>query len=377
MKRVDYQVCVRCVMDTVADKNIFFNEIGVCNHCIRYDNLIDTRVLKGQLAKDKLAQLVARIKSHGKKSEYDCIIGVSGGVDSTYVAYLVKSLGLRPLAIHFDNGWNSEQAVSNIEKVLSKLDIDLITHVVDWEEFKDLQLAFLKASVPDGEIPTDHAIYALLWQAAVKHKVKYIISGMNFTTESISVPDWSYGHSDWRYIKDVHAKFGNVKLKSYPHYGYFFLFYVTVLKRIKSVSILNYIEYNKEDVMEFLQKELDWEYYGGKHYESNYTKFYQSYILPEKFGVDKRYGHLSDLINAGQMSRPAALLELKKSSYHESTINSELSYVKKKLGLTDEQFAQMMSDPVKSFRDYRNSYEFVQFLRKLVNFLRKLNCYPR
>ena len=372
-----YRVCTRCVMDNKVDETIVFNEIGICNHCIRYDELLNTRVFRGAEGEKALSELVSSIKEQGSKNKYDCLIGVSGGVDSTYVAYLVKKLGLRPLAVHVDNGWNSSLAVQNIENLLEKLDIDLINYVVGTDEFKDLQLSFLKASVSDGEIPTDHAVSALLWQTANKYKIKYIISGMNFTTESISVPNWSYGHSDWRYIKDIASKHGSKKLKSYPHFGFSYLFYITFIKKIKSVSILNYIDYNKEEVMSFLEKELDWVYYGGKHYESNYTKFYQGYILPKKFGIDKRYGHLSDLINAGQLTREEALAELKSLPYDSNAIDKDKENVLKELNLSVSDFDRMMNEPLRSFKDYKNSYVFVSLLKKTLNLLRRNNLYPK
>lgn len=372
-----YRMCTRCVMDNKVDETIVFNEIGICNHCIRYDELLNTRVFRGAEGEKALSELVSSIKEQGSKNKYDCLIGVSGGVDSTYVAYLVKKLGLRPLAVHVDNGWNSSLAVQNIENLLEKLDIDLINYVVGTDEFKDLQLSFLKASVSDGEIPTDHAVSALLWQTANKYKIKYIISGMNFTTESISVPNWSYGHSDWRYIKDIASKHGSKKLKSYPHFGFSYLFYITFIKKIKSVSILNYIDYNKEEVMSFLEKELDWVYYGGKHYESNYTKFYQGYILPKKFGIDKRYGHLSDLINAGQLTREEALAELKSLPYDSNAIDKDKENVLKELNLSVSDFDRMMNEPLRSFKDYKNSYVFVNLLKKTLSLLRRNNLYPK
>jgi len=372
-----HRYCSRCIMNNDVDKSIEFNEQGICNHCLRYDELLSSRVFKGQEASNELAKLVSKIKKTGEGKEYDCIVGVSGGVDSTYVAYLTKQLGLRPLAIHFDNGWNSELAVKNIERVLKKLNIDLVTYVIDWDEFKDLQLSFLKASTPDGEIPTDHAIYALLWREAIKHNIKHIISGMNFTTESISVPDWSYGHSDWRYIKSVHKQFGSVKLKTYPHYNFLYLFYVNFIRRVRSVSILNYVDYNKDEVMALLQDKLGWVYYGGKHHESIYTRFYQGYILPKKFNVDKRYGHLSDLINAGQIEKEQALQEVKEEPYPVELQKQDIEYVGKKLGLSESEFSNIMQSKVKSYRDYPNSYEFVQFLRKLVNKLRHVGFYPK
>lgn len=372
-----YQACTRCVMDTVADRNITFDNAGLCRHCQRYDRLVSMRYLQGDLGKMALKMLIQRIKKAGSGREYDCIIGVSGGVDSTYVAWLVKQHGLRPLAVHFDNGWNSELATKNIEQVLRNMGIDLKTHVVDWEEFRDLQLSFLRASTPDGEIPTDHAIGALLWKEAVSRGIKYIISGMNFTTESISVPEWSYGHSDWRYIKDVHRRFGNVKLKTFPRFSLAYLFYANVIRGVRMVSILNYVEYDKRKAMEVLRNDLGWKDYGGKHHESIYTRFYQGYILPRKFGVDKRYGHLSDLINAGQISRTQAVLEMQKPPYAEELQQQDISYMLKKFRLSPQQFDEIMRVPIRSFRDYRNLYEPVQMLRNTVNYLRKHHLYPR
>jgi N-acetyl sugar amidotransferase len=364
-------------MDTASDRSIAFDEQGVCHHCLRYDQLIASRVCKGSAGQQALAALVDRIKAAGKGREYDCIIGVSGGVDSTYVAYLVKQLGLRPLAVHFDNGWDSELAVSNIEKVLKRLQIDLYTYVVDWEEFRDLQLAFLKASTPDGEIPTDHAIFALLWRQAASRRIKYIISGMNFATEAVSVPDWSYGHSDWRYISAVHRRFGSVQLRTYPRFSLYDLGWINAVRGIRTVSILNYVDYDKAQAMRVLQDELGWVYYGGKHYESIYTRFWQGYVLPRKFGIDKRYGHLSDLINSGQLPREQAAQEIKADPYPAQLAEQDRRYVIKKLALSAEQFDQLMALPLRSFRDYPNNYEHVQRLKRLANFMRARGWYAR
>jgi N-acetyl sugar amidotransferase len=371
-----YKRCVRCLMDT-SDSEISFDDEGICNHCKSYQERLNSRIYTQEEREEKLSYLVNKIKSKSLNEDYDCIIGVSGGVDSTYVAYLTKKLGLRPLAIHFDNGWNSELAVSNIEKVLKKLDIDLLTYVIDWEEFRDLQKSFLYASTPDGEIPTDHAINALLFREASKRKIKYIINGMNFATESISVKSWAYGHSDWTYIKDVHRKFGNVKLKNYPFFNLFLLFYWTFIKNIKVISILNYIDYNKEDVMEIIQNELDWVYYGGKHYESVYTRFFQGYILPKKFGIDKRKGHLSDLIYSKQITREDALIELEKDIYPSSLFNDDFIFVKKKFLLSDQEFDNIMSSPIKSYKDFRNIEGKIDLLKRFVNYLRFKGLYSK
>jgi len=374
---IDRQACIRCVMDRRADPAITFDDEGVCMHCRRYDELVGTRVIRGAQGRQVLQALVDEIKAAGRNSEYDCIIGVSGGVDSTYVAYVVREYGLRPLAIHFDNGWDSELAVKNIERVLRTLDIDLYTYVVDWEEFRDLQIAFLKASTPDGEVPTDHGINALLWREAAQRGIRYVISGMNFATESINVPAWSYGHSDWRYIRDVHRRFGTVKLKTYPHFSLPYLFYVNFLRGVRSVAILNYIDYRKQDAKEILEKRLGWQSYGGKHHESVYTRFYQGYVLPRKFSVDKRYGHLSDLINSGQMTRDEALAELRQPPYPEEMQQQDLVYVSKKLGMSVAEFEAIMRAPVKSYAEYRNWFAVVQALRAGVNTLRRYRLYPR
>jgi N-acetyl sugar amidotransferase len=369
--------CNRCVLTNKADPDITFDSDGICNHCRRYDDLIETRVVSPADRGHAMAELVKKIKKAGRGREYDCLVGVSGGVDSTYVAYLAKSLGLRPLAVHFDNGWDSELAVENIRKTLTALDIDLVTCVVDWQEFRDLQLSFLKASVPDGEIPTDHGIDALVWREAARHGIKYILSGMNFATESISIPSWAYGHSDWKYIRGIHTKFGSIPLRTYPHFGFLYLFYVNFVRRVRIVSILNYVDYHKDAAKELLRKELGWIDYGGKHFESIYTRFFQGVMLPEKFGIDKRYGHQSDLINAGQVSKAEAKAILAMPTYDVNLQREDRVYVIKKLGLTEAQFDEIMQLPRRTFQDFPNSYSFVQFLRNGVNFLRRFGLYPK
>jgi N-acetyl sugar amidotransferase len=364
-------------MNDRVDPRISFDAEGVCNHCQRYDALVSTRVLRGSAGEAALSSLVERMKAAGRGREYDCIIGVSGGVDSTYVAWAVKQRGLRPLAVHFDNGWNSELAVSNIEKVLKRLGIDLFTYVVDWEEFRDLQLAFLKASTPDGEIPTDHGIFALLWKEAARRGIRFIVSGMNFSTEAIAVPDWSYGHSDWKYVRAVHDRFGTVPLKTYPHFSFADLAWINLVRGVRTVSILNYMDYDKATAMKVVQEDLGWVYYGGKHYESIYTRFWQGYVLPRKFGVDKRYGHLSDLVNSGQMTRAQALDEVTADPYPAKMQEEDRRYVVKKLGLTDGEFDALMALPPKSFRDYPNSFETVERLKRFASALRRRGWYAR
>ncbi len=367
----DYRICTRCVMDTVADPDIRFDENGICNYDSEYDRKAKVRLLPPLDAQRALADMVATIKEAGRDREYDCIVGVSGGVDSTYAILQVKELGLRPLAVHFDNGWDSELATSNIEKVLNDLQIDLNTYVVEWEEFRDLQLSFLKASTPDGEIPTDHAYLTLLYKIAAQKNIKHIITGNNFRTEGILPRSWAYGYLDWRYIKNVHETLGKMELKTFPHLPLLSLAYYTLVKRIRLIAILNYQQYDRNEVVELLKKRFSWRDYGGKHYESIYTKFFQGYVLPRKFRIDKRRIHLSTLIYSGMMARESALKELEKDPYPLNTLEEEKKFVLKKLGLTDAQFETLMAMPRKTFRDYKNSYGVERLLRLVLFYLRK------
>ncbi len=367
---MELKICKTSVMDNIADPDIFFDENGVSNYYYEYHEKAKSRVFNSPSDGSKLNEIVSKILEAGKGKEYDCIIGVSGGVDSTYIAYKVKELGLRPLAIHFDNGWNSELAVKNIENTLKKLDIDLFTYVIDWEEFKSLQLAFLKASTPDGEIPTDHAIFALFFKIAQEKRIKYIINGNNFETESVMPLTWSYGHIDWSYIKNVNRIFGAAKLNTYPTITPLKYFYYTFVKGIRIISLLNYMPYNKIEAMDLLQNKLDWKYYGGKHYESIYTRFYQGYILPQKFKIDKRKAHISSLIFAGQMTREEGLEELKNPIYPEALFKEDKGFVLKKLGLSPVEFDKILISTNKTFKDYPNQYNVLKKLRKILNILR-------
>jgi N-acetyl sugar amidotransferase len=368
--RSDYRICKRCIMDT-TDPDIVFDEAGVCNHCDRYDDQVRRHVYPPAQRASKLHALVERIKADGRHKEYDSVIGVSGGVDSTYVAYLTKKMGLRPLAVHFDNGWNSELAVSNIEKTLKRMDIDLHTFVMDWEEFRDLQLSFLKASTPDGEVPTDHAIAALLYSVAVKHGIHYILSGTNVATEAILPVKWGYGYRDFRYIKNVHRMFGTRPLRTYPHYSLPKLFEFMVLRRIRVISFLDYFDYDKQQAMRTIEDELGWVYYGGKHYESIYTRFFQAYILPRKFDIDKRRAHYSNLVLSGQMTREEALQSLAEPVYPEKGLFEDLEYVLKKLELTEQQFEEIMKLPPRTFLDYPTSYEILDLAKRAVHLFRR------
>lgn len=365
------QTCTRCIMDT-TDPDITFDSAGICNHCHRYERVARQRLVPPGERRQRLDALVSEIKAAGKGKPYDCVIGVSGGVDSTYVAWLVKDLGLRPLAVHLDNGWNSELAVANIEKTLKALAIDLYTHVIDWEEFRDLQVSFLKASTPDGEVPTDHAIFALLYEMAAKNGIRHVITGTNVATEAVLPEKWGYGYFDWRYVKDVHRRFGRSRLSTYPHFSLVKLALHVFVRRIRMVSILNHVDYDKAQAMKLLQDQLGWVYYGGKHYESIYTRFYQAYVLPRKFGIDKRKAHLSTLILSGQTTRAEALQAMQEPVYPEKALLEDRDYSIKKLGLDTAGFEAIMAAPPKTFLDYRTSHALFERAKKLVNTGRRL-----
>jgi len=344
-----YRICTRCVMDT-SDPNITFDEKGVCNHCRKHDYLVSKFIHSGNDGRRRLEKIVEGFKKEGEGKQYDCVIGVSGGVDSSHVAYLVKKLGLRPLAVHLDNGWDSELSHKNIELLLNKLDIDLYTYVMDWEMFRDLQLAFLRSSTPDTEIPTDHAIYALLHEKAEEFGLRHIINGCNVRTETHVPLAWSYDNSDWRYVKNINQLFGTGNLKGYPHYNMFQKYLYKT--RIEWFSILNYVDYRKWDAVKILEDEMGWRYYGGKHYESIWTRFYQGYILPRKFGYDKRRSHLSALICSNETTREKALEEMKGDPYPPNLLRDDLDFVLKKFELTPDEFEAMMAKPKKTYLDY-------------------------
>lgn len=340
--------CIKCVMD-YTDPDLKINESGICNHCEEYKLKIDE--LNHNL--DKLNFLVNKIKS-SKRGEYDCIIGLSGGVDSTYVAHLVVELGLKPLAIHFDNGWNSTIAVSNIKNIVEKLNIDLITYVVDWEEFADIQKSFFFSGTPDIEIPTDHAIFSVLRKYRKKFKIRYVINGINFRTESHHALSWSQGHSDWKYIKSIHKKFGKIPIKTFPHGNFFSLFQDRYSN--KWVNILDFVLYDKEEAKKLIIKKYNWEDYGGKHFESVFTRFYQGYYLLKKFGYDKRKMHLSSLICSGKILRDDALVELKKPTYPLELQNQDLKLIQKKLKISPNDWDFIMNQDPKTYFDYSSYY---------------------
>ena len=346
-----YRQCSLSVMDTIADPDITFDENGVSNYFYDYQRGDVEHVRKGAEGKKILEEIITKIKEDGRGKPYDCIMGLSGGVDSSYVAYLCKQFGLRPLAVHFDNGWNSELAVKNIESMVNKCGFDLFTLVVDWEEFRDIQLSYLKASVVDIEVPTDHAITAVLMRLALKHKIKYSLSGTNVNTECIMPQSWIFNKGDHINLQDIHKKFGSKKIKTYPLND-------TLLKKranwagIQSVGILNYVDYRKQQAKDLISKELGWRDYGGKHYESLFTKFYQAYILPEKFGIDKRKPHFTNMIFSGEITKTEALDELKLPLYTPEVFKPEKEFFLKKFGFSENEWKRIMETPARSHYDF-------------------------
>jgi N-acetyl sugar amidotransferase len=363
----DNRLCSRCVLDT-TDPDIVFNEKGVCNYCDEFDEIFG----KIEHNQQDLDNLIAEIKTEGAGKEHNCLLGLSGGVDSSYLAYLAYENGLNPLIVHFDNGWNSELAVSNIQKIVDKLGFGLETYVIDWKEFRDLQRAFIKASVVDIEMLTDHAIFAAMYKIARQNKIKYILSGTNYATESGMPPSWTWSKRDLRNIKAIHKRFGEEKLKTFPTLGkwkWLFLKYSGI--GVTFVELLNYLDYKKSEAISILEKEFGWRYYGGKHYESIFTKFYQAYILPEKYGIDKRKAHLSSLIRNKEITRKEALEQLSLPLYTEQELVDDKRYVLKKLGFSEKEFDNIMKLPPCPHNFYPSSETLMNYLRtlrgKLVN----------
>jgi N-acetyl sugar amidotransferase len=345
------RTCVRCVLGTDDHAEIEFDASGLCNHCRAFDRQVAALPHTQEERSRRYREIIDAIKVAGRGKTYDCILGLSGGVDSSYLALLCRREGLRPLVVHFDNGWNSELAVRNIESIVSRLGFDLSTYVINWEEFRQLQLAYLRASVVDIEALTDHAIYGSLMRLALEHDIHFVLSGNNVATEGVLPYSWTHRKSDYVNILDIHRKFGEGSIRTFP-------FLDRRIKRrvrragIQIVTLLDYVPYEKKAVKQLLSDELGWRDYGGKHYESVFTRFYQSYILPNKFGIDKRKAHLSSLICSGQISKEEALRELQNSIDDPERIEADRRYVIKKLGLSESEFDSIMKLPVRKHTDF-------------------------
>lgn len=368
----NYRQCTMSVMDNISDPDITFDENGICNYYYDYLAAEKKQVLKGKEGEQKYKEIIAQIKADGLGRKYDCILGVSGGVDSTYLAYLAKEAGLRVLCVHFDNGWNSELAIKNIQNIVEKCDFDLYTYVIDWEEFKDIQLAYFKANVIDIEAVTDIAIFSALDIICKKNGVKHIIDGRNVVTECTLPISWVC--KDHMNLRDIHKKFGRKTLLNYPIMSPFRRRLLARLRPFESWPLLNYIDYNKKSVKELISKELNWRDYGGKHYESVFTRFYQGFILPTKFKVDKRKAHLSNLVFSGQMTKQEALKELSQPIYPASIFDQDFQFVLKKLGFTPAEFAAYLNCPGVPHSNFQMSLSFFNqypFLKPIKFFFHK------
>ena len=365
MPKLNKLVCNRCIMDSINDPDILINDDGVCNHCITFDFEFN-KLPKGINREKELESIITKIKLKGIGRKYDCLLGVSGGVDSSYLAYLCSIYGLRPLIIHFDNGWNSELSVLNIQNLLDKLGFDFETLVINWDEFKDLQLSYFKAGVVDLEFPTDHAILASMFKIAKKHKIKFVLSGHNVVTEGTYLPkSWVHSKLDYLNLKDIHKQYGSIKLKTYPYLSFIKRLYNFYNSQFEYIQLLNLVDYNKFEVKKKLVSELSWKDYGGKHFESIFTRFYQGYILPNKFNIDKRVFHYSCLVQSEQITREQAIKLLQEPIYDINLLESDKKYVLKKLNFNEATFEDYMRAPIrkhnefKSEQKYWNKYFFV------------------
>ncbi len=367
----DYQICTNCVMDT-TDLKIKFDKDGICDHCNTFKIDILPYWHTDERGHNKLLSIVKRIKRQGREKEFDCLMGMSGGIDSSYLLYImVKKYELRPLVFHVDAGWNSQIAVNNIEKLVDGLGLDLYTEVINWEEIKDLQLAYFKSGVPHIDTPQDHAFFATMYKFASKHNIKNILTGGNFSTECVRNPlEWMYYQSDSIQLRDIHKKFGTLKLKDYPVSNILWhKIYLPYIRGIKLIRPLDYLPYNKDSAMQELVDKFGYQKYPQKHFESRFTRFYESFWLPKKFGFDTRKVQFSSLILTNQMTRQDALEKLKYPAYDPETIHQDFDYVATKLGISNEELQSYMDSPNKTYRDYKSQQNIYNIGAKVMRFI--------
>lgn len=349
-------VCTNCVMDT-TDSAITFDECGVCDHCRDFQENVSPNWHIDERGRAELSAIIDKVRKAGKGHEFDCLLGLSGGLDSSFMLHcLVKDFGLRPLVFHVDGGWNSDLAVNNIQMLVEKLGLDLFTEVIDWEDMRDFQLAFFKSGISQIDIPQDHAFIATLYKFANRYNVKYIMNGGNIATEGVRNPlEWLYYGTDMWLINDIRKRFCTRPLTHYPFSSVLFhKFYLRYLRGVQVVRPLNYMPYSKDLAINTLRNEYGWRAYPQKHFESRFTKFFEGYWLPTRFGYDTRKVQFSSLILTGQMTRNEALEKLKVPAYDPSTIDDEFAYIAKKLGISVEELRRYHTMPLKSYKDYRN-----------------------
>ncbi|TMP31446.1 N-acetyl sugar amidotransferase [Pseudoalteromonas rubra] len=366
------QVCTRCVMDT-TDKEITFDEQGVCNHCHNFDNVTTKKWFPNEEGKKKLDDIIEKIKRDGKGKDYDCIIGLSGGVDSSYLALKIKDYGLRPLVVHIDAGWNSELAVYNIEQIIKYCGYELHTHVMNWEEIKDLQAAYLRAGIANQDVVQDHAFFASLYHFAVQNGINYVISGGNIATESVFPRSWHHAAMDAINLKDIHKKHGKIKLKQYKTIGFWsYYFYYPFIKKMTAVRPLNYMHYSKDEALQYLKDTIGYKEYGRKHGESRFTKYFQNHYLPTKFNMDKRKAHLSSQILSGDITREEALNELATPLYDENELREDEAYIAQKLGMELSELQRLVSEPGRCYSNYKNWDKLYGFMVRVKGFVTKV-----
>ena len=356
MKNTKYKVCRNCVMDT-SDSKISFDDKGICDHCRTYYNDILPKWHTDEKGDKALKEIVKKIKNEGEGKDFDCLMGMSGGIDSSYLLYImVKKYGLRPLVFHVDAGWNSQIAVNNIERLVDGLGLDLYTEVINWEEIKDLQLAFFKSGVSHIDTPQDHSFFATMYKFASKHNIKHILTGGNYSTECIRNPlEWMYYQSDSIQLKDIYKKYGTGKLKDYPVTNILWhKVFLPYFKKIKLIRPLDFFPYNKDEAMKTLVDKFGYQEYPQKHFESRFTRFYESYWLSKKFGFDTRKVQYSSLILTGQMTREEALAKLKHPAYDPETIMQDFEYIATKLGISVNELQSYMDAPNKTYKDYKS-----------------------
>ena len=359
-----YQICTKTIMDT-TDPNIIFNEKGESDYYTNFKENIEPNWHTDQRGYEELMKIADKIKKTSKNKDFDCIIGLSGGLDSSYAAYVAKEImGLRPLIFHVDAGWNTDKAVGNIEKLVNGLNLDLYTEVINWEEMKDLQVAFLKSQIADQDLPQDYAFFSGLYKFAKKNKINYVLTGGNYSTECCREPEeWGgFPGIDLRLVKDIHGKFGKRPLKTFPLVD--ILSYKIYYKYILGMEVfkpLNLVPYVKVDAEKLLFEKFGWESFQHKHHESRFTRFYEDFWLPRKFGYEKRKAHFSSLILTGQMTREEALERVSKPELSEDFLMKEFEYVANKLDLTKEQLQEIFEGENKTYKNYNNKMSIIKF----------------
>jgi len=371
MRQRKYQICSNCIMDT-SDPNITFDERGWCDYCRNFYKNIQPNWHPNEKGEEIIMPLIEKIKKEGKGRDHDCLIGISGGMDSSYVTYIAKEkFGLRPLLFHCDAGWNSQVGVNNIEKIIDGLNLDLVTEVINWLEMKDLQRAFFKSQVPFVDQPQDLALFSAIYNFAAKNKFKYVITGGNHSTECVRESiEWTYYSTDTRHVKDIHRRFGERPLKTFPMCDIFkYKLYSRFIKGVRVIKLLDSVSYIKKDAERELSERFGWQKYPQKHYESRFTRFFESYWTPKKHGYDKRRAYFSSEILTKQMTREESLKRIAKPELDEQTMAKEFEYVAKKLGFTISEFQEIFEGENKSFRDYKNNLALIMLGLKVMQML--------